>query len=189
MSVKSYADLKADVKRRMDGAVDVLKKEFSGLRTGRASANLLDPVVVEAYGSSMPLNQVGNVSVPEPRMIIVSVWDKSMVKAVEKSIRDAGLGLNPCADGMTVRVPIPPLNEERRHELQKVAGKYAEHTRVSVRNVRRDGNDALKKLEKDGVISQDELRAHEKEIQTITDDTIKRVDETLAHKEKEIMQV
>ncbi|OIQ90922.1 ribosome-recycling factor [mine drainage metagenome] len=189
MSVNSYADLKADLKRRMDSAVEVLKKEFSGLRTGRASASLLDPVVVEAYGSSMPLNQVGNVSVPEPRMILVSVWDKGMVKAVEKAIRDAGLGLNPAADGQTVRVPIPPLNEERRHELQKVAGKYAEQSRVSVRNVRRDGMDGLKKLEKDGVISQDEQRAHEKEVQVITDETIKRIDETLAHKEKEIMQV
>jgi ribosome recycling factor len=189
VSVTSYADLKKDVKRRMDSAVEVLKKEFSGLRTGRASVNLLDTVVVEAYGSEMPLNQVGNVSVPEPRMITVSVWDKGMVKAVEKSIRDAGLGLNPQADGMTVRVPIPPLNEERRRELQKVAGKYGEHARVSVRNVRRDGMDSLKKLEKDGVISQDEQRAYEKEIQAFTDETIKHVDEALAHKEKEIMQV
>jgi len=189
VSVTSYADLKKDLKRRMDSAVDVLKKEFAGLRTGRASASLLDPVVVEAYGNTMPLNQVGNVNVPEPRMITVQVWDKSMVKAVEKSIRDAGLGLNPAADGQTVRVPIPPLNEERRVELQKVASKYAEHARVSVRNVRRDGMDSLKKLEKDGVISQDEQRGFEKEIQVMTDETIKRLDETLAHKEKEIMQV
>lgn len=189
MSVTSYADLRTDIKRRMDSAVEVLKKEFGGLRTGRASTSLLDPVVVEAYGNTMPLNQVGNVNVPEPRMITVQVWDKSMVKAVEKAIRDAGLGLNPAADGQTVRVPIPPLNEERRVELQKVAGKYSEHARVSVRNVRRDGMDALKKLEKDGVISQDEQRLHEKEIQAITDETIKRIDEALAHKEKEIIQV
>ncbi|MTJ84097.1 MAG: ribosome recycling factor [Telmatospirillum sp.] len=189
MSVTSYADLRKDVKRRMDSAVEVLKKEFGGLRTGRAATSLLEPVVVEAYGNSMPLNQVGNISVPESRMITVQVWDKGMVKAVEKAIRDAGLGLNPQSDGQTVRVPIPPLNEERRVELQKVAGKYAEQARVSVRNVRRDGMDALKKLEKDGVISQDEHRQHEKEIQAVTDETIKRIDETLASKEKEIMQV
>ena len=189
MAVSNYADLKKDLKRRMDSAVEVLKKEFAGLRTGRASTALLDPVMVEAYGSTVPLNQVANVSVPEPRMITVQVWDKGTVKAVEKSIRDAGLGLNPAADGLTVRVPIPPLNEERRRELQKVAGKYAEQARVSVRNVRRDGMDALKKMEKDGLISQDEHRAHEKDIQAFTDETIKHLDEALAHKEKEIMQV
>ncbi len=189
MSVTNYADLKKDVKRRMESAVEVLKKDFQGLRTGRASANLLEPVVIEAYGSTMPLNQVANVNVPEPRMITVSVWDKSMVKAVEKAIRDCGLGLNPQADGMTIRVPIPPLNEERRRELQKVAGKYAEQTRISVRNVRRDGMEMLKRLEKDGHISQDEQRGHEKEIQALTDETIKTIDETLANKEKDIMQV
>jgi ribosome recycling factor len=189
LAISSYADLKKDLKRRMDSAVEVLKKEFQGLRTGRASTALLDPVMVEAYGSLVPLNQVANVSVPEPRLITVQVWDKGTLKAVEKAIRDAGLGLNPAADGQTVRVPIPPLNEERRTELKKVAGKYAEHARVSVRNVRRDGMDALKKMEKDGVISQDEQRAHEKDIQTFTDETIKHLDETLAHKEKEIMQV
>lgn len=189
MAITNYADLKKDLKRRMDSAVDVLKKEFQGLRTGRASTALLDPVVVEAYGSPVPLNQVANVSVPEPRLITVQVWDKGTVKAVEKAIRDAGLGLNPAADGQTVRVPIPPLNEERRKELQKVASKYAEQARVSVRNVRRDGMDALKKMEKDGVISQDEQRGHEKDIQAFTDETIKHLDEALAHKEKEIMQV
>jgi len=189
VSVSSYADLKKDIKRRMDSAVEVLKKEFSGLRTGRASASLLETVMVEAYGSVMPITQVGNVNVPEPRMITVSVWDKSMVKATEKAIASAGLGLNPQADGQTIRVPIPPLNEERRRELQKVAGKYAEAARVSVRNVRRDGMDILKKLEKDGVISQDEQRTHEKEIQTLTDETIKHLDEALAHKDKEIMVV
>ncbi len=189
MSLTNFADLRKDVHRRMDSAVEVLKKEFGGLRTGRASAGLLEPVVVEAYGSAMPLNQVGNVNVPEPRMITVQVWDKSMVKAVEKAILNAGLGLNPQADGQLVRVPIPPLNEERRQELQKVAHKYTEQARVSVRNVRRDGMDALKKLEKDGHISQDEHRQHEKDLQAMTDETIKRIDEALAHKEKEIMQV
>ena len=189
MAITNYADLKKDLKRRMDSAVDVLRKEFGGLRTGRASTALLDPVMVDAYGSLVPLNQVANVSVPEPRLITVQVWDKSTLKAVEKAIRDAGLGLNPAADGQTVRVPIPPLNEERRKELQKVAGKYAEQARISVRNVRRDGMDALKKMEKDGVISQDEQRAHEKDVQTFTDETIKSLDDALAHKEKEIMQV
>jgi len=189
VAVSNYADLKKDLKRRMDSAVEVLRKEFAGLRTGRASTALLDPVMVDAYGSMVPLNQVANVSVPEPRMITVQVWDKGTVKAVEKAIRDAGLGLNPAADGQTVRVPIPPLNEERRKELQKVAGKYAEQARISVRNVRRDGMDSLKKLEKDGVISQDEHRTHEKDVQAFTDETIKHLDEALAHKEKEIMQV
>lgn len=189
MSASSYSDLKSDIKRRMDGAVEVLRKEFAGLRTGRASASLLDPVMVEAYGSAMSLGQVGTVGVPEPRMLTVQVWDKSMVKAVEKSIRDAGLGLNPQADGQLVRVPIPPLNEERRAELTKVAGKYGEQARVSVRNVRRDGMDGLKRLEKDGHISQDEHRHHSTEIQALTDDTIRKIDEMLHHKEKEIMQV
>ncbi|HEY1721880.1 MAG TPA: ribosome recycling factor [Magnetospirillaceae bacterium] len=173
----------------MDSAVDVVKKEFAGLRTGRASTALLDPVVVDAYGSQLPLIQVGNINVPEPRMITVQVWDKGMVKAVEKAIRDAGLGLNPAADGQLVRVPIPALNEERRKELQKIAGKYAEQARISVRNVRRDGMEALKKLEKDGIISQDEHRHNDKEVQTMTDETIKHIDEALATKDKEIMQV
>lgn len=189
MSASNYNDLKSDVKRRMDGAVEVLRKEFAGLRTGRASASLLEPVVVDAYGSSVPITQVGTIGVPEPRMLTVQVWDKSLVKAVEKSIRDAGLGLNPQADGQLVRVPIPPLNEERRSELTKVAGKYTEQARVSVRNVRRDGMDGLKRLEKDGVISQDEHRHHSTEIQALTDETIRRIDEMLHHKEKEIMQV
>ncbi|WP_189051361.1 ribosome recycling factor [Aliidongia dinghuensis] len=173
----------------MEGALEALRKEFAGLRTGRASASLLDPVMVEAYGSTMPLNQCGTVSVPEPRMIIVQVWDKALLKPVEKAIRDAGLGLNPQADGQTLRVPIPDLNEERRRELIKVAAKYTEQARVSVRNVRRDGIDGLKKLEKDGEISQDEQRRIQAEIQTLTDDYIKKVDEALAQKEKEIAQV
>ena len=182
-------DLKKDVKRRMESAIEVLKKEFSGLRTGRASANLLDPVVVEAYGSHMPLSQVGTVSVPESRMLTVQVWDKTMVKATEKAIRETGLGLNPQVDGQMIRIPIPPLSQERRAELTKVAAKYAEQAKVSVRNVRRDGMDALKKMEKDGIISQDDHRHNEKELQTFTDEATKKIDESLVHKEKEIMQV
>jgi len=173
----------------MDSAVEVLRKEFSGLRSGRASTSLLDPVMVDAYGSSMPLSQCGTVGVPEPRMLTVQVWDKGMIKSVEKAIRDAGLGLNPSVDGQLVRVPIPALNEERRREMQKIAGKYGEQARVSVRNVRRDGMDALKKLAKDGHISEDEIKKHEKEVQAITDETIKKIDDSLANKEKEIMQV
>lgn len=178
-----------DIAKRMDGALNVLKTEFSGLRTGRASVSLLEPVTVEAYGSQMPLNQVGTVGVPEPRMLTVQVWDRGMVKAVEKAIREAGLGLNPQPDGNLIRVPIPELNEERRRELQKVAGKYAEQARVAVRNVRRDGMDMLKRMEKDGEISQDEQKHYADEIQKLTDNHIRMIDETLATKEKEIMQV
>lgn len=184
-----FKALRKDLAQRMDGALDVVKKEFAGLRTGRASAGLLDPVQVEAYGSVVPLNQVANVTVPEARMLAVQVWDKGQVKAVEKAIRDAGLGLNPAVDGMTLRVPIPPLNEERRRELTKVAGRYAEQAKVSVRNVRRDGMDTLKKMERDGVISKDEHRSHSTDIQTLTDDIIKKIDEALSAKESEIMQV
>lgn len=181
--------IKTDLSRRMEGAVEALHKEFSGLRTGRASTSLLDPITVEAYGQAMPLNQVGTVGVPEPRMLTVQVWDKGMVKAVEKSIMDSGLGLNPQADGQMVRIPIPPLNEERRKELAKVASKYAEEARVAVRNVRRHGMDELKKAEKDGDISEDELRQYSDEIQKMTDASVAKIDETLAHKEEEIMQV
>ncbi len=188
-SANDFPELKQDVKRRMDGAIEVLKKEFSGLRTGRASVNLLDPIVVDAYGAVMPLNQVATVGVPEPRMITVQVWDRSMTKAVEKAIRDSGLGLNPQGEGQLIRVPIPALNEERRNELVKVAHKYAEQARVSIRNVRRDGMDALKKFEKDGLISQDEHRAFEKEVQALTDEAISHVDDALKHKEQEIRQV
>ncbi|MBM3487376.1 MAG: ribosome recycling factor [Alphaproteobacteria bacterium] len=179
----------SDVERRMDTAVDVLKKEYAGLRTGRASAALLDPVVVDAYGSKMPIAQLGTVSVPDARMISVQVWDKGNVKAVEKAIRDAGLGLNPQADGTLVRVPIPQLSEERRKELAKVANKYAEQARVAVRNVRRDGMDLLKRLDKEGDISEDDHRLYAEEIQTLTDQHIKSIDGALAQKEKEIMQV
>lgn len=178
-----------ELSRRMDGALDALRKEFAGLRTGRASASLLEPVTVDAYGSHMPLNQVATVSVPEPRLISVQVWDRSMVKAVEKAIRESGLGLNPQTEGQTVRVPIPDLNQERRQELSKVAAKYAEHARVAVRNVRRDGMDLLKRLEKASEISQDEHKNLADKIQAITDSHIKKVDEALAAKEKDIMQV
>jgi ribosome recycling factor len=179
----------ADLKRRMDGAVEVLRKEFGGLRTGRASASLLEPVTVQAYGGAMPLNQLGSVSVPEPRMIVVQVWDRTMVKAVDRAIREAGLGLNPQTEGQTIRVPIPDLSEERRRELTRVAAKYAEQARVSVRNVRRDGIEALRRQEKDGEVSQDESRKLQHEVQHLTDDYVKRIDEALAQKDKEILQV
>src|SRR5436190_17334459 len=178
-----------DLRRRMDGAVEVLRKEFGGLRTGRASASLLEPVTVSAYGGTVPLNQLANVSVPEPRMITVQVWDRAMVKAVDKAIREAGLGLNPQTEGQVIRVPIPDLNEERRRELTRVTAKYAEQARVSVRNIRRDGIEVLRKLEKDGEISQDEHRKLDREVQHLTDDHIKRIDETLAQKDNEILQV
>ena len=174
---------------RMDKAVAALKEEFASLRTGRASANLLDQISVEAYGSQVPINQVGAVSVPEPRMLTVSVWDRGMVVSVEKAIRSSNLGLNPVVDGQTLRIPIPPLTEERRKDLAKVAGKYAEQQKIAVRNVRRDANDDLKKAEKDGVINQDEQKRMEAEVQKFTDEAIKRVDEALKTKEQEIMHV
>jgi ribosome recycling factor len=173
----------------MDGALEVLRREFAGLRTGRASVHLLDPVMVKAYGSEMPLSQVGTVNVPEPRMITVQVWDRGLVSAVERAIRDAGLGVNPMSDGQLVRVPIPELSQERRQELTKIAHKYAEQARVAVRNVRRDGMEALKRLEKEHKISQDEHRQRADEVQKITDAHIKTVDEALAQKEKEILHV
>ncbi len=175
----------ADLKRRMQGAIDNMHKEFSGLRTGRASVNLLDPVVVEVYGSKMPLNQIGTVNVPEPRMLSVQVWDAGNVKATEKAIRDAGLGLNPMPEGNTIRIPIPDLTEERRIELRKVAGKYAEATRISVRNVRRDGMDAIKASDS----PEDEQKRLSDEVQKLTDDTIKRIDQMLSDKESDIMKV
>ena len=180
--LKTYRD-------RMDKAVSALKEEFSGLRTGRANAGLLEPVRVEAYGSASPLTAVAAISVPEPRMISVSVWDKGMVVAVEKANRNANLGLNPIVDGQTLRIPVPPLTEERRKDLVKLAGKYAEQQKISVRNVRRDANDDLKKAEKAGEISQDEQKKMETEVQKDTDAAIKRIDETLKTKEQEIMQV
>src|SRR5881392_1682640 len=181
-------ELLKDLRRRMDGALEVLRKEFGGLRTGRASTSLLEPVQVSAYGNNVPLNQVASINVPEPRMITVQVWDRGLAKAVDKAIREAGLGLNPQTEGQVIRVPIPELNEDRRKELTRKAAKYAEQARVSVRNVRRDGIEALRKLEKDGEISQDEHRKLQNDIQHVTDDHIKRIDETLAQKDKEILQ-
>lgn len=180
---------KKDLERRMDGAIGSLQTELQGLRTGRASINLLDTVQVAAYGSSMPLNQVGSVSVMDARMIAVNVWDKGLVGTADKAIRESGLGLNPVVDGQTLRIPIPPLNEERRIELTKVAGKYAEAARVAVRNVRRDGMDSLKKMEKDGDISEDDLRSLSDEVQKLTDSFVDKVDDALKTKEAEIMQV
>jgi ribosome recycling factor len=178
-----------DLRRRMDGAVEVLRKEFGGLRTGRASASLLEPITVAAYGGTVPLNQLANVSVPEPRMITVQVWDRAMVKAVDKAIREAGLGLNPQTEGQIIRVPIPDLNEERRRELTRVTAKYAEQARVSVRNIRRDGVELLRRREKDAEISQDQQRKLQQDVQHLTDDYVKRIDEALTQKDKEILQV
>ncbi|MBW8640460.1 ribosome recycling factor [Hoeflea sp. WL0058] len=178
-----------DLKRRMEGAITAFKSDIAALRTGRASANVLDPVTVEAYGSRMPLNQLANISVPEPRMISVSIWDKSMVSAVEKAIRESNLGLNPITDGVNLRIPLPELNEERRKELVKVAHNYAENARVAVRHVRRDGMDDLKKAEKDGDISKDESHDQAETVQKLTDDMISQIDSLLTDKETEIMQV
>ena len=178
-----------DIERRMDGALNSLKTDFASLRTGRASASMLDPITVEAYGQQTPINQVGTINVPEPRMVTVNVWDKSMVAAVDKAIRTSGLGINPVVDGTILRLPIPELNEERRRELTKVAGQYAENARVAVRNVRRDGMDSLKKMEKDGDISEDEHRSLTDEVQKLTDVYVSKVDDALKTKEAEIMQV
>ena len=180
---------KDEMNRRMAGAVTTLKGEFSGLRTGRASPALLDPVMVEAYGNAVPINQVGTISTPESRMITVQVWDKGLAKAVDKAIRDAGLGLNPQMDGQLLRIPLPELNQERRKELSKLASKYAEAARVAVRNVRRDGMDLLKRLEKDHKIGEDEHRTKGEELQKLTDGHIKDIDTALHTKEQEIMQV
>ncbi|MGL4488210.1 MAG: ribosome recycling factor [Rhizobiaceae bacterium] len=178
-----------DVKRRMDGAVAAFKHDIGGLRTGRASASMLDPVMVPAYGGSMPLNQVANVTVPEARMLAVSVWDKSMVGAVERAIRDSGMGLNPITDGTTLRIPLPELNEQRRKELVKIAKEYAENARVAARHVRRDAMEQLKKLEKDSDISQDDGRVQSEKVQKHTDETIAEVDKLLHAKEAEIMHI
>jgi len=178
-----------DLTRRMDGALESLRRDLSGLRSGRASPGLLEPVRVEAYGTEVPLSQVGSVAVPEARMLTVSVWDRTVVGAVERAIRDAGLGLNPSADGQTVRVPIPQLTEERRAELAKAAGRYAEGAKIAVRGVRRDGMDQSKTLEKKSEISQDDMKVWTEQIQKLTDQYIKRVDEIFADKEREIKQV
>jgi len=174
---------------RMDKAVSALKEEFASLRTGRASSSLLDQVMVEAYGNTVPLNTVAAISVPEPRAINVSIWDKGVVVSVEKAIRSSGLGLNPVVEGQNLRIPIPPLTEERRKDIAKMAGKYAEQQKIAVRNVRRDANDDFKKAEKADVITQDEQKRMEGEVQKFTDESIKRIDELLKVKEQEIMQV
>jgi ribosome recycling factor len=181
-------DIKA-LEKRMDGALAALKTEFSGLRTGRASTHLLDTIHVQAYGSPMPLNQVATVSAVDARMLSVSVWDKSLVGATDRAIREAPLGLNPITDGQTLRIPIPPLSEERRKELQKLAGQFAEHARVAVRNVRRDGMDLLKRLEKAHEMSEDQVKGRSNDVQKITDRHVAAVDDLLKHKSEEIMQV
>ena len=178
-----------DLNRRMHGATSVLRTELSGLRTGRASAHLLDPIMVNAYGSQMPINQVGTVNVPEPRMLSVQVWDKSLVGATDRAIREANLGLNPIVEGTLLRIPIPELNAQRRQEMVKIAHKYAEQARIAVRHVRRDGMDQLKKLEKDGHHSSDDTRVQSEALQKLTDATIKEIDDMLATKEREITQV
>lgn len=178
-----------DVQRRMDGAIQSYKHDLASLRTGRASANVLDPVQVQAYGSPMPINQVATISVPEPRMLSVSVWDRGMGGAVDRAIRESNLGLNPIVDGTTLRIPLPELNEQRRKELVKIAHTYAENARVAARHVRRDGLDHIKKSEKDGRVSEDDARRHSERIQKMTDETIKEIDQLLGEKEAEIMQV
>jgi len=181
-------DLK-EIERRMRGALAVLKQEFGGLRTGRANMSLLDPIMVNAYSSQMPLNQLATINVPESRLITVQVWDRSQVGAVERAIRESDLGLNPVVEGQLLRLPIPELNEERRHEIAKVAHKYTQQARVAVRNVRRDGMEHLKRMEKDGDMGKDEHHSMSTKVQELTDKIIKEIDETLASKEAEIMQV
>ena len=183
------ATLTTDLSRRMDGALETLRRDFSGLRTGRASPALLEPVKVEAYGTEVPITQVGTIGVPEPRMITVQVWDRTLVGAVERAIRDSGLGLNPGSDGQVVRVPIPQLTAERRTELAKAAGRYAEGSRIAIRGVRRDGMDQIKTFEKKGEISEDELKDWSETVQKQTDGYIRRIDDSLAEKDREIRQV
>ncbi len=184
-----FSEIKSDTKTRMDKTLDSLKGEFGGLRAGRAHASLLDGILVEAYGSMTPLAQVGTISVPDARTLSISVWDKGLAKAVDKALRESDLGLNPASDGQLIRIPIPPLSEERRKELVKIASKYAEQNKVAVRNIRRDGLDGIKKLKKDNLISEDEEKRFENEIQKLTDDAIKKIEEMLASKEKDILQV
>jgi ribosome recycling factor len=188
MAITEKPDI-ASYRGRMEKAVASLKEEFASLRTGRASAGLLDQIFVEAYGSRMPINQLGSVSVPEPRSLTVSVYDKALVVSVEKAIRNSGLGLNPVVEGQNLRIPVPPLTEERRRDLAKLAGKYAEQQKIAVRNVRRDAMDDFRKAEKDAVISQDDQKKLEVEAQKITDEAVRRIDEVLKTKEHEIMQV
>ena len=179
----------SDYRKRMDGALESLRKEFGGLRTGRANADLLDGVVVNAYGSEMSIHQIGSVSVPEARMLVVTVWDKTMVSAVEKALRQSSLGLNPVTDGTTLRIPMPSLTEERRRDLTKVAGTYSENAKIAVRNVRKDAMTTLKRLKKDGEMSENEQKAHEKDVQSATDEFVGKIDDALNQKSAEIMQV
>ena len=178
-----------DIQRRMEASLAGLSNEFAGLRAGRASVGMLEPIMVDAYGSKLPMNQVGTISVPEPRLLTVSVWDASMAPSVEKAIRESELGLNPAAEGTMIRIPIPDLSEERRKDMVKVAGRYAEACRIAIRNVRRDGIETIRKAEKNGLISEDDRHGQESAVQKLTDDYVKRVDHALAAKEKEITQV
>lgn len=184
-----FNNIKTDTISRMEKTLDTLRNDFGGLRAGRAHASLLDNIVVEAYGSPTPISQVGTISVPDARTLSISVWDKSMAKSVEKALRESDLGLNPVSDGQLIRIPIPPLSEERRKELVKIAGKYAEQNKVAIRNIRRDALDNIKKLKKDNLISEDEEKRYNNEIQKLTDDSIKKIDDLLAQKEKDILQV
>ncbi len=178
-----------DIQRRMDASLSSLQNEFMGLRAGRASTGMLEPIMVDAYGSKMPMNQIGNISAPEPRLLTVSVWDASMTPMVERAIKESDLGLNPSTEGNLIRVPIPDLSEERRRDMVKVAGRYAEGCRVAVRNIRRDGIETIRKAEKDGFISEDERHKQENNVQKLTDEFVKKVDDALSRKEKEITQV
>ena len=184
-----FNEIKSDTKNRMDKTIESLRSDFGSLRAGRAHASLLDGIMVEAYGSMTPISQVGTVSVPDARTLSISVWDKGLAKSVDKALRESELGLNPVSDGQLIRIPIPPLSEERRKELVKIASKYTEQNKVAIRNIRRDGLDAVKKLKKDNLISEDEEKRFENEIQKLTDEAIKKIDEMFASKEKDILQV
>lgn len=184
-----FNEIKKDTSERMEKTLETLRADFGGLRAGRAHASLLDNIMVEAYGNLSPISQVGTISVPDARTLSVSVWDKGLAKSVEKALRESDLGLNPVSDGQLIRIPIPPLSEERRKELVKVAGKYAEQTKVAIRNIRRDALDDVKKLKKDNLISEDDEKKYGNEIQKLTDESIKKIDDMLSQKEKDILQV
>lgn len=187
--MSDFDQIKSDTKNRMEKTLETLKNDFGSLRAGRAHISLLDGISVDAYGSMTPLAQIGTISVPDARTLSVSIWDRGLAKAVEKAIRESELGLNPASDGQLIRIPIPPLSEERRKELVKIAGKYSESAKVAIRNIRRDGLDEVKKLKKDNAISEDDEKRFENEIQKLTDEAIKKVDEQFANKEKDILQV
>lgn len=187
--MSDFNQVKSETKNKMEKTLDSLKTDFGGLRAGRAHVSLLDGIMVEAYGSMTPLSQVGTISVPDARTLSISVWDRGLAKAVEKAIMESDLGLNPASDGQLIRIPIPPLSEERRKELTKVAGKYAENNKVAIRNLRREALDEVKKMKKEGTISEDDEKRYENEIQKMTDESIKKIDEMFAQKEKDILQV